>query len=268
MATSDAAEAAPQSGLRALIEGPPLYTPITAWGPISALAIAIVACFAPLAAVVAGIAIAGAVGVGASEIGDWTSGIASLASPAGLAVMALSQLISLGVIWLAAGRGGLRRETLRLAGPKPAWTTAVLAGLLLVVASGAAELILYALLGFDLFADTRWLMDGLKGPTGWGVVIVAIALAPLWEELTFRGFLLSALARSPLGYWPAAVICTGLWTLLHWSYSYAGLTSVFIAGLVLSWLMRRLGSMRVVVVAHALANTVALAVALLFAPVG
>jgi membrane protease YdiL (CAAX protease family) len=55
---------------------------------------------------------------------------------------------------------------------------------------------------------------------------------------------------------------------LHWSYSYAGLTSVFVAGLVLSWMMRRFGSMRVVVVAHALANTVALAVAYVFAPVG
>jgi membrane protease YdiL (CAAX protease family) len=172
------------------------------------------------------------------------------------------------VIWLVAGRGGLRRQTLRLAGPKPAWTTAAMAGLLLVVLSGAVELILYKLLGVDLFTDTQWLMDGLKGPTGLGVAVVAVGLAPLWEELTFRGFLLSALAKSPLGYWPAAFICTGLWTLLHWSYSYAGLTSVFVAGLVLSWMMRRFGSMRVVVVAHALANTVALAVAYIFAPVG
>jgi membrane protease YdiL (CAAX protease family) len=199
---------------------------------------------------------------------SWVSGIASLASPAGIATMVLSQIVSLTIIWLAAGRGGLRRETLRLAGPKPAWTTAALAGLLLIVLSGAVELILYKLLGFDLFADTRWLMDGLKGPTGLGVAVIAIGLAPIWEELTFRGFLLSALAKSPLGYWPAASICTGLWTLLHWSYSYAGLTSVFVAGLALSWMMRRFGSMRVVVVAHALANVVALTVAYLFAPVG
>jgi membrane protease YdiL (CAAX protease family) len=268
MATYDAAEAAPPSRLRALFEGPPNYTPITAWGPISALAITTVACFAPLAAVVVGIAIASALGADPIEIDSWTSGIASLASPAGIATMALSQLVSLGVIWLASGRGGLRRETLRLAGPPPSWTTASAAGLLLVVLSGGVELILYWLLGFDLFTDTRWLMDGLKGPAGWGVAFIAVGLAPLWEELTFRGFLLSALAKSPLGYWPAALICTGLWTLLHWSYSVAGLTSVFVAGLMLSWMMRRLGSMRVVVVAHALANVVALAVAYVFAPVG
>ncbi len=42
--------------------------------------------------------------------------------------------------------------------------------------------------------------------------------------------------------------------------------SVFVAGLLLSWLMQRLGSMRVVMVAHALANTVALAAAYFFAP--
>lgn len=268
MATYDAAEAAPPSRLRALIEGPPNYTPITAWGPISGLAIAILACLAPLAAGVAAIAIAAAMGTDASEVERWTSGIESLASPLGLTAMALSQLLSLSVIWFAAGRGGLRRETLRLAGPKPSWATAAAAGLLLIAVSGIVELILYGLLGFDLFADTRWLMDSLKGPAGWGVAVIAVVLAPLWEELTFRGFLLSALAKSPLGFWPAALISTGLWTLLHWSYSYAGLTSVFVAGLLLSWMMRRLGSMRVVVVAHALANVVALAVAYFFAPVG
>ena len=48
------------------------------------------------------------------------------------------------------------------------------------------------------------------------------------------------------------------------------LALVLVLGLIalLAWMMRRFGSMRVVVVAHALANTVALAVAYVFAQVG
>jgi membrane protease YdiL (CAAX protease family) len=266
MASDDAVLGVPASGLRALFEGPPAYRPVTAWGPVAALAVTAVACLAPLALVMAGITLASATGIPPATIDDLVDGLSSFATPGGIAVMAFSQLLSLGIVWRAAGRGGLRQQTLRLADPKPAWSTAVGAGILLIAVSGAVELILYNLLGFELFGDTKWLMEGLNSSIGWAVAIVAVVLAPLWEELAFRGFLLSALARSRLGFWPAAVISTALWTLLHWGYSYAGLMSVFVAGLLLSWLMQRLGSMRVVVVAHALANTFALAAAWLFAP--
>lgn len=268
MASDDPVASAPLSGLRALTQGPPAYQPVAAWGPASALLMTAVACTAPLALVLAGILLASVAGLPPTAAEDWVSGMGSIATPAGVAVMAFSQLISLTIVWLAAGRGGLRRETLRLTDPKPTWSTAVGAGLVLVVLSSAFELVLYKLLGFDLFGDSKWLMEGLNSPVGWAVAVIALVLAPLWEELTFRGFLLSALAKSSLGFWPAALISSALWTLLHWGYSYAGLMSVFIAGLLLSWLMRRLGSMRVVVVAHALANAVALTIAWLFAPVG
>jgi membrane protease YdiL (CAAX protease family) len=75
--------------------------------------------------------------------------------------------------------------------------------------------------------------------------------------LTFRGFLLSALAKTRLGFWPAATISAALWTALHAGYSYAGLASVFAGGMALSWLMWRTGSLRAVVVAHAVANVAA-----------
>lgn len=268
MASDAPVASAPLSGLRALTQGPPAYQPVAAWGPASALVMTALACVAPLALVLVGISLASVAGIPGATADGWVGSMSEIATPAGVAVMAFSQLLSLAIVWLAAGRGGLRRETLRLADPKPTWSTAVGAGLVLIVLSSAIELVLYKLLGFELFGDSKWLMEGLNSPVGWAVAIIAVILAPLWEELTFRGFLLSALARSSLGFWPAALISTALWTLLHWGYSYAGLMSVFIAGLLLSWLIRRLGSMRVVVVAHALANVVALAAAWLFAPVG
>jgi hypothetical protein len=98
------------------------------------------------------------------------------------------------------------------------------------------------------------------------VALAAVILAPLWEELTFRGFLLSALAKSRLGYWPAAAISSGLWTLLHWGYSWPGLVSVFLAGIGLSWIMKRTGSMAAVVIAHSVINAFSLVIVYHFAP--
>ena len=68
------------------------------------------------------------------------------------------------------------------------------------------------------------------------IALIAVVLAPLWEELTFRGFLLSALANTRIGFWGGAIVANILWTSLHATYSWAGVASVFLAGLILSWL--------------------------------
>jgi hypothetical protein len=71
----------------------------------------------------------------------------------------------------------------------------------------------------------------------------------------FRGFLLSALARSQLGFAGGTIITTTWWTLLHWGYSAAGIVEVFLIGLFLSWLLWRTGSLRVPIFCHALYNS-------------
>jgi hypothetical protein len=219
-----------------------------------------------LAAFGAGVFLALALGASDADLDRWTGATVTLATPEGLAVMLATQVLSLAIVWLAAGRDGRRGEVLRLGVPQPGWGVSLLAGAIVVAATGALELFMAKGLGLDLFADTKWLAEGLRSELWWGTALIAIVLAPIWEELTFRGFLLSALARTRLGYWPGAVISSGLWTLLHWGYSYPGLVSVFAAGLVLSWLMWRWGSMRAVVVAHGFANAVALVFAYIFAP--
>ena len=83
---------------------------------------------------------------------------------------------------------------------------------------------------------------------------LAIAIgAPLWEEMLFRGFLLGPLA-GPLGFWPAAVLVSGAWTVLHIGYSLAGLAEVFLIGLYFSWLLWRTGSLWVPIACHAAYN--------------
>lgn len=231
------------------------YVPESPWGPGAAVAVAIVASLAP--AVLGFAVIAWMVGGDPVALGE----AQSLASPVLLAQMVAGQLLSLAIIWWAAGRKGQRTQVLRL---KPETETGTLVavglGLLLVAAIAPIELLLYRLADLELFTDGRWLLEGLRSDMWWGVVIAAVVLAPIWEELTFRGFLLSALAKTRLGFWPAAVISSVLWTALHAGYSWPGLVSVFLAGLGLSWIMKRTGSMKAVILAHAAINGFALAV--------
>jgi membrane protease YdiL (CAAX protease family) len=241
------------------------YVAQTPWKPAPALLVAMGASLAPILVGIAFV-LAENHGLVTPEGRIQADGSPSLSSPYLLGQMIAGQLLSLSIIWAAAGWRGARGQTLQLAAPQTDWLTAIGYGLLLVVAIGPIEVLLYRLAGIGLFTDGRWLLEGLRSPLWWGVAFAAVVLAPLWEELTFRGFLLSALAKSALGFWPAALLSSALWTLLHWGYSWPGLVSVFLAGLGLSWIMKRTGSMRAVVIAHSVINACSLTVIYLFAP--
>lgn len=242
------------------------YRAETPWGPGGAIAVTIVASLAPIAVALLAL-LAEDSGLVTADGPTAPGGIPSLASPFMLAQMIVGQLLSLTIVWLAAGWKGARAPTLRLVPPQTGWLTAVGYGALLIVLIGPIEILLYKLAGVPLFTDGRWILDGLRSPMWWAVILAAVVLAPLWEELTFRGFLLSALAKSRLGYWPAAIVSAGVWTVLHVGYSWPGLASVFLAGIGMSWIMWQTGSMRAVVAAHAVINAFALAVIYLFGPV-
>jgi len=243
---------------------PVAYRPETPWTPLAAVGVVLAASVAPLAVGLLAWAAedAGLVEAPSRAVG----GIPSLASPFVLAQMIAGQLLSLSIIWGAAGWKGARRETLRLGRPQTGWLTAVGYGLLLIAVFAPIELLVYHLADVALFTDGQWILDGLSSPYWWAVVCAGVVLAPLSEEITFRGFLLSALAKSRLGFWPAALISSTLWTGLHAGYSWPGLVSVFLAGVGLSWIMLRTGSMRAVVVAHAVVNAFSLTMISLFAP--
>jgi len=240
------------------------YVPETPWGVASAVAVTLAAAVAPMLLSLAALYVSDAQLVVEGD-GPPRGLMPSLSSPFILGQMIAGQLLSLGIIWLAAGRRGQRAATLRLEPPQTGWLTAIGYGALLIVLIGPIELLLYHLAGIDLFTDGKWLLEGLKSPTWWAVILAAVVLAPLWEEVTFRGFLLSALAKSRMGFWPAALISGVLWTVLHLGYSWPGLVSVFLAGIGMSWIMLRTGSMRAVVVAHAVVNAFSLIVISLFA---
>jgi membrane protease YdiL (CAAX protease family) len=243
----------------------PAYQPSTPWHPGSALLLALLASFAPLVLWVLG-PIAESAGIAVAPEPVSPEGLPPLSSPLMMAQMMLGQILSLGIIWAAAGWKSARTSTLQLAPPQTGWIQAAGLGVLLIVLILPLEILFYRLAGLGLFSDSGWLLEGLRSPLWWGVVIIAVVLAPLWEEVTFRGFLLSALAQTRLGFWPAATITSLIWTFLHWGYTWPGLASVFLAGMGLSWIMQRTASMRAVVVAHGVINAFSLTVISLFAP--
>jgi membrane protease YdiL (CAAX protease family) len=148
---------------------------------------------------------------------------------------------------------GRTRDVLALhpAGGWRAYGSAIVALAALQVALSGVQ---YMASRGDLYADLRPFVELVRG-RDWALTGATIGIgAPLSEELLFRGFLLSALAQTRLGFWGAAVIATGLWTSLHLGYSLFGIIEVLVIGLFFSWLLWRRGSLRVVIFCHALYN--------------
>jgi membrane protease YdiL (CAAX protease family) len=240
--------------LRQLLFGPPRYVPATPWRVGWAIA-AIIAIF------IAGQLVAAAVVGMAARFGLVSE---EMSGPLMLWLVA-SQAAMVALVLLAAGLfGGRRSEVLQLRpvaqGP---WliSSAILAMALLL---GGFNAILYWLLANDVMADLRPHLALIQSDA-WPLAALAIgAGAPLMEELTFRGFLQSALAQR-LGFWVAALITTAAWTLLHWGYSTAGMAEVFLIGLYFSWLLWRTGSLWPALICHAVYNS-SLVLLLRFAP--
>ena len=78
-------------------------------------------------------------------------------------------------------------------------------------------------------------------------VLTGVLLAPLLEELVFRGVLFAWL-RPRLGFWPAATIAAVLHAVVHSDAgAVAPLTAIFVA---LAWLYERSGTLWAPVIAH------------------
>lgn len=92
---------------------------------------------------------------------------------------------------------------------------------------------------------------------------LVIPAAALSEELFFRGFMFGTIRNMGLSLWPAALITSLVWALLHLAGGNLGVVAILAAfGLVLAWLYERSGSLWVPIAAHALNNTIAFLVLL------
>jgi membrane protease YdiL (CAAX protease family) len=236
-----------------LLQGPPAYMAQTPWTPIKGLlaTIAIVGL-----SIIAGLVLLTLLGGDGAMINMPGPQSAAAEATAGLRFFAIWQA-GVVVLTLLASTvfGGRIRDVLALRPPAGGWRTYGGAIVALAALQAAVSGVQYMTNRGDLYVDLRPFVDLVRGPE-WVLAAAVIGIgAPLSEELLFRGFLLSALARSRLGFWGAALIATALWTSLHVGYTVVGILEVSIVGLFFSWLLWRTGSLRVAILCHALYNS-------------
>jgi uncharacterized protein len=244
--------AQPSAGL---FRGPPAYQPRTPWSPWGAVLAAVL---------IVAVSIVGAVLLlGAGTVADATGGTRvagrwQLANQDSLALVTLAIWQTIAVvltIGASALFGGRPADVLALrapAGPRAVYLQAIV---LMVALQVVVSVVQHTLFADDIFSDLRP-MARMLGGEEWLLALLVVGVgAPLSEELLFRGFLLSALARSRLGFVGASLLSSGAWTALHAGYSTAGIIEVFLIGLFFSWLLWRTGSLRVALFCHALYNS-------------
>ena len=125
----------------------------------------------------------------------------------------------------------------------------------LVVLIVAGDALLY-LTGRDLVTAFQLQSYTTAAAAGWlpAMLAAAILIAPAGEEAVFRGFLFRGWVRSPRSVWPAIIVISILWAMLHIQYDWTGILQIFVVGLFLGWMRWRSGSLVLAFLLHALFN--------------
>jgi len=90
---------------------------------------------------------------------------------------------------------------------------------------------------------------------GWvpGLLLAIVVLAPIGEEIAFRGFLYRGWAHP--GHEPLAIAVISLvWAAMHIQYDWLGMAQIFILGLLLGWFRWASGSTTLTILMHVLVN--------------
>jgi uncharacterized protein len=189
------------------------------------------------------------------HIGDWN---VLLQTPFDGELVTLFILISnpvtIGVLALAVrfGRGN-QTEYFALHRPQTRDVTLGVGCLVALIAlcdallylSGRALVTPFQLQSYTTAAAEGWLLP---------MFAAAVLVAPAGEEILFRGFLFRGWARSERSAWPAIVVISLLWAMLHVQYDWTGMLQIFVIGLFLGWMRLRSGSTVLTFVLHALFN--------------
>ena len=197
-------------------------------------------------------------------------GVGALASRAGLlsdiprtlVVVGLLEMLLLGVVWLFTVRR--RRLSWRALGFRKVGAGALLGLPLLVILASVSLTGLLVLLaravGLEVLMppETPQLLRGAMPVQYAAVIGVVVFLAPLAEEVFFRGFVLQGLMPS-LGPWGAVAASAALFSVSHGAVGM--LIPTLILGLLLGWLFLRAGSIWACFTAHAFQNALALSLA-------
>jgi membrane protease YdiL (CAAX protease family) len=131
---------------------------------------------------------------------------------------------------------------------------------LLILAMGFNLVYNVVLSQFDLQAqmDLVALFEDLSSP--WLLLVGGIVVAPVVEELFFRGFVFAGL-RERYGWWKAGLISAGLFAVLH--FQPLMVVPILLLGMIFAYLYHRSGSIWPAVIVHVLTNAAGLGAAYL-----
>ena len=128
---------------------------------------------------------------------------------------------------------------------------AVLCTIALIIVSD----VLMAVSGRDLVPPFQVQAYQSAKDAGWilGLMLAIVVVAPVGEEIAFRGFLYRGLVRP--GYERLGIVVISLaWALLHIQYDWLGMAQIFAAGLMLGWFRWASGSTTLTIIMHVLIN--------------
>jgi hypothetical protein len=94
---------------------------------------------------------------------------------------------------------------------------------------------------------------------GWLVLMTfaIVVIAPVGEEVIFRGFLFRGLVR-PHREWLAIAVIAAAWALLHIQYDWLGMAQIFAVGMIFGWFRWASGSTTLTIMMHVLVNAEAM----------
>jgi len=128
--------------------------------------------------------------------------------------------------------------------------------------------ILILLLIFESYAiealgakETPSFMTNIEYPTVssiWLLVFAVTLMAPLIEEVVFRGFLLKGFSNSFMGIYGAIILTSALWAVIHLQYELAYVSVIFVVGLVFGYARVKTNSIFVPMMMHFFMNLVAM----------
>lgn len=89
------------------------------------------------------------------------------------------------------------------------------------------------------------------------MLIAVVVVAPIGEEIAFRGFLFRGLSLTRFRVPGAIVLTSAVWALMHGQYDGFVIVQIFATGLFFGWLRWRTGSTLLTIILHMLANLTA-----------
>jgi len=91
----------------------------------------------------------------------------------------------------------------------------------------------------------------------WLLLFGVTFMAPLIEEVVFRGFLLKGFSNSFMGVWGAVIVTSALWAMMHIQYEFAYIAIIFVVGLVFGYARIQTKSLLVPMSMHFMMNLIA-----------